>query len=127
MRMDVNGFNSSALEQTLSCEHLIAEQCLFGETISTIQYQGKKALNVPCSETKHQKRGSRQSLSDKLTPLLIASGLVRGITPKSVRKQLGAQILDIASNKQDGTYVERQKTDCPSLSAHRSMGSNKSR
>jgi hypothetical protein len=88
------GGDSSSLAPASAscCERRELTPSLFGETTSTIRSQSKKGSNAPCSETKD--RSSRQSLSDRLTPSLITSGLVKGITPKSIRKNSNAFILD---------------------------------
>jgi hypothetical protein len=56
-------------------------------------------------------RTYRPSLSDKLTQSLIMSGLVRGITPSSTRRQLGAPIRVIASFAPGGVGAAKPKTD----------------
>lgn len=85
------------------------QHSLFGETLSTILSQNRKGSNALSSETKAASRA--QSLSDRLTPLLISAGLVKGITPKSIRKRLGAVILDFASSKLAGNDVGAPKED----------------
>jgi hypothetical protein len=77
---------------------------LFGETTSTIPFQSKRGSNARSSATKV--RSYLPSLCDRLTPSLITAGLVRGITPKSVRRRLGAEILDIVSLRLDGDDAE---------------------
>jgi hypothetical protein len=62
--------------------------CLFGESSSTIP--ASKASTALSSETKAV--SDRPTLSDRLTPLLISAGLVKGTTHTSVRKQSGAAI-----------------------------------
>lgn len=59
---------------------------------------------APSSETKALR--SRQSLSDRLTQSLITAGLVRGITPTSVRRRSGQPMLDFAFSKLDGVDAE---------------------
>jgi hypothetical protein len=78
--------------------------CSFGETTSTIRSQSKRGLSAPSFEMKAH--SSRLSLSDKLTPSLITLGLVRGITPKSIRKKSGAEILDFVFSKRAGEGAE---------------------
>src|SRR6185312_11270561 len=102
MLTDERVISSSGQDLTSSCVPPTRELCLFGENTSTTLSPSKQALNVPSSGTKHPKRGSRPSLCDRLTPSLIMFGLVRGTTPKSVRRQLGAKILDAASKRPDG-------------------------
>ena len=107
---------TSSLDRDIasSCGQRELTPSLFGETISTIQSQNRTVSSAPSSATKG--RSYRPSLSDRLTQSLITSGLVRGTTPKSIRKQCGAQILDIASSKLGGDVVEQQKAACSSLS-----------
>lgn len=62
--------------------------CLFGENSSMIP--ASMASTAPSSETKA--KSYRPPLSDRLTPLLILRGLVKGITHTSIRKQSGAPI-----------------------------------
>ena len=80
----------------------------FGESSSMTA--DSEASIAPSSGTKA--RTYRVSLSDKLTQSLITSGLVRGITPSSVRKQLGAPIRVIASFGPAGVDVEKPEVDC---------------
>ncbi len=75
-----------------------------GAITSTTPYPNKTELNALFSAMRD--RSYHRSLSDKLTQSLISAGLVRGITPRSVRKQLGAQILDIASLSPVGGNAE---------------------
>ena len=78
-----------------------------GENSSTTA--DSKASTAPSSETKA--RTYRVSLSDKLTQSLIASGLVKGITPSSVRRQLGAPIRVIASFGPAGADAAKPEAD----------------
>ncbi len=64
----------------------------------------------------------RLSLSDRLTPLLISAGLVRGTTPRSIRKQLGARIPDSALWPLDGSGAEQPRAACSSSSASSANG-----
>jgi len=76
---------------SISCsEPATLTPCLFGESSSMIP--ASKALIAPFSATKAP--SDRPTLSDRLTPLLISAGLVKGITHTSVRKQSGAAIRD---------------------------------
>ncbi|OWV62532.1 hypothetical protein ATY75_11945 [Rhizobium sp. N122] len=72
---------------------------LFGELPSTGR-TAKRALNVRSSETKADT--SHQSLSVRLTRSLITAGLVKGITPLSVRTTYGLAIRDFAFLPLDG-------------------------
>lgn len=76
---------------------------LFGESL--LMDQDKKELIVQFSEMRD--RYDHRSLSDRLTKSLISAGLVRGITPMSIRKKLGAQIPDFVLFLPDGTRVEQ--------------------
>ena len=98
-RMAANGASSSGPERPLSCGPKMVTPDLFGGSSST--RAASRASTAPSSATKG--RSYRRSLSDRLTPLLISSGLVAGITPTSTRKQCGAPIPDIASFELDGT------------------------
>lgn len=73
----------------------------------------RPASNAPCSETKA--RTNRPSLSDRLTPLLISSGLVAGITPLSIRRKSGAAIRDFASLPLVGGGAGSRRAGCSSL------------
>ncbi len=90
-----------------SSEPPAAMPCLFGESSLTIQ--ASKESTAPCSETKADT--NPQTLSDRLTQSLISAGLVKGITPMSVRKQLGAAIPDIVSWQRDGISADLLKAD----------------
>jgi hypothetical protein len=81
---------------------------LFGESSSTTA--DSKASTAPCSETKAATY--RPSLSDRLTPLLISAGLVKGITHTSIRKESGAAIRASALWPLDGGDAEEPKEGC---------------
>lgn len=107
------GAANSSDPANISCsEPETATPCLFGESSSTIA--DSKASTAPCSETKPRTATAVQSLSDRLTPLLIARGLVRGTTHTSIRKQSGAPIRASALWPLDGGDVEKPKVDCSS-------------
>jgi hypothetical protein len=95
--------SASAQVNTLSCAPILETLPLFGESISTKQFPAKKVSSAASTETKA--RSSRLSLSDRLTPSLISAGLVKGITPKSVRQTLGQAIRDSAFSLLDGEGV----------------------
>lgn len=85
------------------------QQMLFscGESSSTTALTSEPASDsrestAPRSETTTAKRTRAASLSDRLTPLLISAGLVKGITPTSIRRQLGATIPAFVSSLPDG-------------------------
>jgi hypothetical protein len=87
----------------------MATPCLFGESSSMTA--DSKASIAPYSETKLHRNIAQVSLSDRLTPLLISAGLVRGITHTSIRKQLGAAIRASALWPLDGSVADEPKTD----------------
>ncbi len=76
---------------------------LFGESL--LMDRDRKELIVQFSGMKG--RYGPQSLSDKLTKSLISAGLVKGITPMSTRKKLGAPIPDFVLFLPDGRCVEQ--------------------
>lgn len=100
-----SGANSSDLANTLSYEQRVETPSLFGENSSMIA--DSKALTAPHSETKAE--SYRPSLSDRLTPLLISAGLVKGTTHTSIRKELGAAIRASALWPLDGGDAEKLK------------------
>jgi hypothetical protein len=71
---------------------------LFGSDSETTQ--AKKASTAPYSETNQST--DHQTLSDRLTPLLISAGLVCGIIPTSMRDASGQGTLDAVLRSQDG-------------------------
>lgn len=81
---------------------------LFGE--SSLTLEETKELIALFSETKAQSKPL--TLSDRLTKSLISAGLVKGITPMSVRRKLGAVIPDFALRLPDGSLVEQHKAGC---------------
>jgi hypothetical protein len=85
-----------------SCEPETAMPDLFGEVLYVTG--ASRASIAPFSAMKD--RSYRLSLSDRLTPLLIKSGLVAGITPTSIRRQFGAAIPDTVFWSRDGRNVE---------------------
>ncbi len=87
----------------------MAKQLSFGENFGIIQ--DKKVSTVHFSEMKHPKNTKVLSLSDRLTPLLMSSGLVKGIIPTSMRKKSGQQILGTAFLPLAGRDGEKPKGD----------------
>lgn len=78
-----------------------------------------KASTAPCSATNRPKErtalsSNHQTLSERLTPLLISAGLVRGTTHTSIRKQSGAAIRASALWPLDGNAADARKADCSS-------------
>lgn len=99
------GEASSSDPAKLSCfEPSTATLSLFGESLSTTR--DSKESTAPCSETRASTKAA--TLSDRLTPLLISRGLVRGTIPTSIRKPSGQQTLDIAFFEPDGGDVGLQ-------------------
>lgn len=82
--------------------------CLCGESSST--RAAKKASTVLSSEMSPRTKAANSF--DKRATLLIASGLVKGIIPMSIRKELGARMLDIALCVPDGSDADSPKADC---------------
>lgn len=94
-----------------SCEPMAAMPSLFGEISSTIP--AKKVSTAPYSGMKG--RSGQASLSDRLTPLLISSGLVRGIIPMSMREMSNLRTPDFAFLQLDTGSVASQKAGFSSL------------
>lgn len=105
-KMAVNGKSSAAQARRSYCAHEMPMPSLFGESSLTVQ--DRKELIVLFSETKAQ--SGQATLSDRLTLSLISSGLVKGITPMSVRQKLEAEILDFVLFLPDGSVVAQQET-----------------
>lgn len=112
-QMGANAASSSAPDRQSFCERAQATPDLFGESSSTTA--AKKASTAPSSETKARSKAA--TLSDRLTPSLISFGLVRGITPTSIRKRSGVPIPDIVFHAPDGSVADGRKADCLSSSA----------
>jgi hypothetical protein len=106
--MDAAGANSSGQDKTSSSEMPTPQPSLFGEISSTIL--GNEESIAPSSATKAW--SGQVFLSPKLMQSLISAGLVRGITPSSVRKRSGAVIPDFAFSWRDGSDAStEQKAD----------------
>lgn len=97
---------SSGQENTSFSEPTTETLCLFGENTSTTRSPNKKASNARCSETKPHTATKVPSLSDRLTPLLMSLGLIKGTTPKSARQMCGVPIRAFASLPLDGKGAE---------------------
>jgi hypothetical protein len=69
----------------------------------------RKASIVQSSETKVN--SCRQTLSVRLTPLLISAGLVKGCTHTFGQRLLNLGIRDIVLFAPDGSVVDTQKGD----------------
>lgn len=107
MPMDEDKLNLSDLDKKSFSELPIVTLCGHGESSSTIA--ANMESTAPSSAMKHRTGIKAVSLLDKLTPSLISSGLVRGITPMSIRKRSGARILDTALSALDGNVAAKQK------------------
>jgi len=107
--------SSSDRENILPCEQDLGMLFLFGGSLSTPaltngQNCGKRESIAPRSATKERTRAA--DLFAKRTRLLISAGLVRGITPTSIRNTCGVAIPDFVSSWQDGNGADLQKVDC---------------
>jgi len=88
-----------------SCEHGTETHCSSGKNSSmhpvskesTAPYFGTNPITNPVS------------FSDRLTPLLISAGLVKGIIPMSMRDASGQTTLDAVLKSQAGVYAGPQK------------------
>ena len=101
-------------DKKLCCELKKQMHFLFGDGLSTNastreQASDNKESIVQCLEM--NRRTKARNSSDKLTSLLISSGAIAGITPTSIRKQLGATIPGFVSLPQDGNGADIQKRD----------------
>ncbi len=97
--------SSSAPDKLLPSAPQLLTPSLFGE--SSLMIPASKESIAPSLGTKA--KSSQVSLSDRLTQSLISAGLVKGITPTSVRKQLGAVIPVTALWPLDGGNAEKPK------------------
>jgi hypothetical protein len=104
---------SSAQATRSSCEQLTETPSLFGD-IQFTATTGNTASSALCSGTKA--RIKQHSLSDRLTPSLISSGLVCGITPTSIRSMSGQPIRALFSNAPAGGHAAKALGENLSLS-----------
>lgn len=103
---------SQDLEKKSCSEHGRETLCLCGEQITkNFQENGiaGKVSSVQCSEMNPSTKAA--TLSDRLTPLLISAGLVKGIIPTSMRDASGQQTLDSVLKLPDGERAEPPKED----------------
>jgi hypothetical protein len=105
--MDESGGSSLGQEKQSSCAPGQPTLFLYGD--DSLTTRDRRELIALFSATKAQL--SRHSLSDRLTLSLITAGLVRGITPTSTRKRLGAAIPDFVLLLPDGNRVEQRSLD----------------
>ena len=107
-RMGENVRSSSGQGKQSRCEPKRVTLSSSGESSSmTVD---SKASTAPSSETKASTY--RLSLSDRLTQSLIMSGLVKGITPSSTRKQSGQPILVLALDTPVGADAAPPRAGC---------------
>lgn len=83
-----NETSSVGLAKRLCCAPPMRTLSLFGEDLSTLP--ASKESTARSSATRA--RTDLPTLSDRLTQSLISSGLVKGITPTSIRNESGAAI-----------------------------------
>lgn len=116
MRTAANDCSSSAPASASSYAPIAPTLDLFGVASSTIA--ASEGSTARSSATKG--RSYRPSLSDRLTPLLISSGLVRGTTPSWIRKRSGVAIRGSALWPLGGDCSsDAPPVACASLSATR--------
>lgn len=101
-----------------SCE--LARPMLFSFGDASLTPADRRELTALFSETSQQ--FAARTLSDRLTPLLIISGLVAGITPTSIREKCGAAIPDFVLLLPGGASVVQQKGACKYLSGRIPFG-----
>lgn len=106
---------SSALVKNLCLGQMPVTPCSHGESSSTTR--DKPASIARYSETRVP--SEVVTSFDKRTQLLIASGLVAGITPLSKRKRLPQKTLDFVSLQLAGNAAEKQSQDSLFLSDRR--------
>jgi len=104
-KTDANVHSLSAPDKQLSLELDPQTHYLSGESSLTIA--DRRELIALFSETKASL--NPLSLSDRLTLSLISAGLVKGITPTSVRKRSGVPIPDFVLKLPDGRIAEQQE------------------
>lgn len=110
MRISGSGDCLLAPAKKLSCAHLAETPCLFGDDLSMT------AVNAASTARRFGMKGApcRQSLSDRLMPLLISSGRVRGIIPTSIRRGSDQLTLGPAFYTQAGGGAAKQRVACTS-------------
>lgn len=113
MQTDVCETSSSVQAKSSACEP--EQPTLFSFGDDSLTTADRRELIALFSETKAQ--SNPRSLCDRLTPSLISSGLIAGITPTSIRERFGAPIPDFALLLPDGGAVEQRNQGCSYLSA----------
>jgi hypothetical protein len=102
----------SGQENTLPFEPDQGTLFLFGENsgISVLTNgQGGRRRGSTVRRSAMKERIRAANLFDKRTRLLIAAGLVKGITPMSIRNECGAPIPDFVFCGRDGAGAEKLK------------------
>lgn len=102
IEMVANDSSLSGREKNSSYEQRELMPSLFGEI--SLMTADRSASTARRSATKGRSRPP--SLSDRLTQSLITAGLVKGITPTSIRKRSGAAIPDTVFSWLDGSDAE---------------------
>lgn len=108
MQTGGSGNCSSDPVKRSSCEPVMPTLFSFGD--ASLTTADRRELIALFSATKVP--GEVRTLSDRLTPSLITSGLVSGITPSSVRQQCGAPIPDFVLLLPGGDRVEQRAGAC---------------
>lgn len=107
VELDESLKSSSALDNISASELVKATLFLFGE--SSLMQAASNGSTAQCSEMNPHIKA--QTLSDRLTPLLISAGLVCGIIPMSMRLKSNQTTLDFVSSKRDGETAASPKVD----------------
>ena len=108
MQTDVCGINSLAPASASRCAPEQPTLFLLGDDLLTTA--DRRELIALFSATKAA--SSQANLSDRLTPSLFTCGLIRGITPMSIRERSGAPIPDFVLRLPGGGLVEQQNVAC---------------
>lgn len=109
-RKEIDSLSSLGQESTSFSELETETPCLSGANSSMIA--GSEESTAPYLGMKPRRDTGVRSLSDRLMQSLITSGLVRGITHMSIRKQCGAAIRDSALWPLDGGNAGSPNEDC---------------
>lgn len=107
---------SLAQARKSSSERRNRKRYSYGESSSRPTPADKSASTAPCSGTKA--RTDRRSLSDRLTQSLITVGLVKGITPTSIRGASNQPIRVLAFDMPDGSAAASHRADCSFSNEH---------
>lgn len=107
MPMDVLLNFSAAPEKRLFCGH--GNVMPDGSGGDSRMPADNQASTARCSATKASTK--QASLCDRLTPLLMSSGLIYGIIPMSMRDASGQLTLDAVLRPLDGVIADERKAD----------------